>query len=62
MDELPSIAPFQRRLGELAAQMAEPSFYTNPRRAADVTREHQKLLQLVAEHDLHTRQIGRAHV
>ena len=55
MDELPSIAPFQRRLGELAAQMAEPSFYTNPRRAADVTREHQKLLQLVGEHDLHTR-------
>lgn len=50
MDELPDIAPFQRRLDELGAQMAEPSFYANPRRAADVTREHQKLTQLVADH------------
>ena len=50
MDELPDIAPFQRRLDELAAQMADPSFYGNPRRAADVTREHQKLTQLLADH------------
>lgn len=50
MDELPDIAPFQRRLDELGAQMAEPSFYANPRRAADVTREHQKLTQLIADH------------
>jgi len=38
MDELPAIAPFRHRLEELAAQMAAPSFYNNPRRAADVTR------------------------
>jgi peptide chain release factor 1 len=50
MDELPDIAPFQRRLDELGAQMAEPSFYANPRRAADVTREHQKLSQLIADY------------
>ena len=50
MDDLPDLAPFQRRLDELGAQIAEPSFYSNPRRAADVTREHQKLSQLVAEH------------
>src|SRR5262245_271018 len=50
MDEIPDLAPFQRRLDELTAQMAEPSFYANPRRAADVTREHQKLTQLVVEH------------
>ncbi len=50
MDELPDIAPFQRRLDELGAQMAEPSFYGNPRRAADVTREHQKLSELVGEY------------
>src|SRR5262245_39891109 len=50
MDELPDLAPFQRRLDELGAQMAEPSFYANPRRAADVTREHQKLVQLVADY------------
>jgi peptide chain release factor 1 len=50
MDELPDIAPFQRRLDELGAQMAEPSFYANPRRAAEVTREHQKLAQLIADY------------
>lgn len=55
MDELPSIAPFQRRLDELAAQMAEPSFYSNSRRAADVTREHQKLSQMVSEHQLYAK-------
>ncbi len=55
MDELPALAPFQRRLEELGAQMAEPSFYNNPRRAADVTREHQKLSQLVADHENHAR-------
>ncbi len=55
MDELPSIAPFQRRLDELAAQMAEPAFYSNSRRAADVTREHQKLSQLIADHQQHSK-------
>jgi peptide chain release factor 1 len=50
MEELPDPAPFQRRFEELGAQMAEPSFYANPRRAADVTREHQKLSQLLADH------------
>jgi peptide chain release factor 1 len=55
MDELPDLLPFQRRLDELGAQMAEPSFYGNPRRAADVTREHQKLTQLVADHQHHGR-------
>ena len=50
MDTLPDIASFQRRLDELNAQMAEPSFYANPRRAAEVTREQQKLALLVADH------------
>ena len=50
MDTLPDIASFQRRLDELNAQMAEPSFYANPRRAAEVTREQQKLAQLAANH------------
>lgn len=55
MDELPDLAPFQRRLEELGAQMAEASFYANPRRAAEVTREHQKLSQLVADHQAYSR-------
>ncbi|OHE85627.1 MAG: peptide chain release factor 1 [Verrucomicrobia bacterium RIFCSPLOWO2_12_FULL_64_8] len=50
MDTLPDITSFQRRLDELNAQMAEPSFYANPRRAAEVTREQQKLAQLVADY------------
>lgn len=50
MEELPDIGPFRRRLDELGAQMAEPSFYNNSRRAADVTREHQKLTELVANY------------
>ncbi len=55
MDELPDLAPFQRRRDELAAQMAEPAFYGNPRRAADVTREHQKISQLIEDHHAHAR-------
>jgi peptide chain release factor 1 len=55
MEILPDIAPFRRRLEELAAQMAEPSFYSNSRRAAEVTREHQRLMQLVADHERHLR-------
>jgi peptide chain release factor 1 len=51
MDTLPDIAPFQRRLDELNAQMAAPSFYASARRAAEVTREQQKLAQLVASHE-----------
>jgi len=53
MDALPDISPFQRRLEELDAQMAEPSFYGNPRRAAEVTREQQKLRRLVEDHRAH---------
>ena len=45
MSELPEITPFQLRLDELSAQMASPSFYANPRKAAEVTREQQRLGQ-----------------
>jgi peptide chain release factor 1 len=47
VDDLPDIAPFLRRLTELDAHMAEPGFYGNLRRAAEVTREQQKLQRLV---------------
>jgi len=49
MDHLPDITPFQRRLDELDAQMADASFYANPRKAAEVSREQQKLQQMVAD-------------
>lgn len=55
MDQIPSIIPFQRRLEELDAQMASPSFYSNARRATEVSREHQKLGQLVTDHRIYER-------
>ncbi|MBP8962701.1 MAG: peptide chain release factor 1 [Opitutaceae bacterium] len=58
MDQLPDIAPFKLRCDELDAQMADPSFYANPRRASEVTREHQRLLQLVADYRTHEK-LGR---
>jgi len=50
MDHVPDIGAFQIRFDELDAQMAEPSFYSNPRKAAEVSREHQRLSQLIANH------------
>lgn len=55
MDRLPDILSFQRRLDELDAQMAEPSFYASSRRAAEVTREQQQLRALVDAHHALTR-------
>jgi len=50
MDNLPDIAPFQRRLDELEAQAAEPSFYANARKATEVSREQQGLRRLVEDY------------
>lgn len=52
MDRLPDIAPFKLRLDELDAQMSAPDFYQNPRKAADISREQQKLKTLVDNHAL----------
>lgn len=50
MDTLPDIFLFQLRLDELSAQMAEPSFYANARKAREVSREQQGLRQMVEDH------------
>lgn len=50
MDELPDISPFQHRLDELGAQMADPGFYRNPRAAAEITREQQKLQMMMSDY------------
>ena len=50
MDTLPDIIQFQRRHDELDAQMADPGFYANARKAAEVSREQQKLGQLIADY------------
>ena len=55
MDSLPDIAPLERRSEELDAQMASPSFYANPRRAAEISREQQKLRRLLVEYREHSR-------
>jgi peptide chain release factor 1 len=47
METLPDIGPFRHRLEELGAQMAAPDFYSNPRQATEISREHQKLAELV---------------
>ncbi|MCC6415462.1 MAG: peptide chain release factor 1 [Opitutaceae bacterium] len=58
MEILPDISPFQQRHDELAAQMAAAAFYGNPRRAAEVTREHQRLRELIEAHRRHAK-LGR---
>lgn len=47
MHKIPDIAPFKDKLAELDAQMAEPNFYSDQRRAAEISREHQRLSSLV---------------
>jgi peptide chain release factor 1 len=47
MHNIPDIAPFRAKLDDLDAQMAEPNFYSDQRRAADISREHQRLSSLV---------------
>lgn len=51
MPELPDLSPFVDRLAELDSMMAEPDFFSDSRRAADVGREHQKLTQLLSMGD-----------
>lgn len=55
MQQIPDIRPFRLRLDELDAQMADPGFYANPRKAAEVSREQQRVAQLVADHSEHQR-------
>jgi len=42
MTALPDIAPFRLRKEELDAQMADRGFFSQRRRAGEVTREHQQ--------------------
>ncbi len=47
MANLPDLSTFQNRFDELDAAMAEPAFFQNPRRAAELSREHQRLRRLL---------------
>lgn len=47
MPTLPDLSSFENRLHDLDAQMGEPDFFTDSRRAATISREHQKLTGLL---------------
>ena len=47
MHKIPDIAPFRDKLAELDVKMAEPNFYSDQRRAAEISREHQRVTGLV---------------
>ena len=47
MHKIPDIAPFRAKLDTLDAQMADPDFYSDSQRVAEISREHQRLSSLV---------------
>ncbi len=49
MPKLPDLSVFRRRFEELDAAMTDPSFFANPRKAAELTREQQRLRDLLDE-------------
>lgn len=49
MNNLPDIEPFRKRYDELSALMSEPDFYSDQRRATNISREHQKLATLIEQ-------------
>lgn len=51
MKGLPDIFPIRQRFEELDAQMASPEFYSDQRKAASVSREHQKLQDVLAAYE-----------
>jgi peptide chain release factor 1 len=49
MDLMPHLDRMARRFAELEAQLARPDLYDNPARAQELTREHSRLKQVLAE-------------
>jgi peptide chain release factor 1 len=61
MQKIPDIGPFRKRLEELDAAMAEPDFFSDARRAAELTREHQRIARVIERHEAYgqaRRQLG----
>ncbi len=50
MEGLPPIEPYRRKYEEIDARMAAPDFFSDRRRAATLSREHQKLGEMLALH------------
>lgn len=51
MQKLPDIEPFRQRKSELEVQMGQQDFFTDQRRAAAISREAQKLGELIQLHE-----------
>src|SRR5271156_566987 len=51
MDLLPHFDRFRRRFAELEELMSKPDLYDNPQKAQELTREHSRLKQLLADAD-----------
>jgi peptide chain release factor 1 len=51
MQGIPDIAPFRARKASLEAEMSHPDFFSDPRKAAVVSKEAQKLGELIALHE-----------
>lgn len=51
MEGIPDIEPFRIRRAEIDAMMAEPDFYSDQRRAAELSREHTRAGTLIAQYD-----------
>ena len=49
MDLMPHLDRFSRRFAELEDLLARPDLYDNPQRAQELTREHSRLKQLLAD-------------
>lgn len=47
MHNIPDIEPFRKKLNELDLQMSEPEFFSNAKKASEVSREHQRLTALI---------------
>lgn len=50
MEGLPDIFPIRQRFEEIDAQMASPDFYSDQRKAAALSREHQKLQEVLSDY------------
>lgn len=50
MTGIPSIEPYKARYQELDGEMASPDFFQDQRRAAELSREHQKLGSLIEQY------------
>jgi len=51
IDGLPDIFPIRQRFEELDAQMASPDFFSDQRKAATLSREHQKLQEVLTDYE-----------